>query len=276
VNRRLLVGIGVVAAFGYAAVRFGVTPRTDAWTLVAADADGALLWANLSVNNTGLLDNQLTTRFLLLPAGPAVVEHRAQWGPATLGDDGVAASGDSLVRAADGWELRIGGEGLGARVQARGAAPACPPELGQIAGVVEDRVDGRLVTGPGIVVRTRAEGHVTGTALYVLASGFAAGIEPLSDCPAWVRAGDRTWTGTASDFPIARDTALTLGDWTLTFRSAGDVVSHDGWAHALGAERAGAWVFGFRPPITDARRAVVRVDGPGIATFAPAMLLERR
>ena len=32
------------------------------------------------------------------------------------------------------------------------------------------------------------------TALYVVGAGFAAGIDPHADCPAWVRAGERTWS----------------------------------------------------------------------------------
>ena len=39
-----------------------------------------------------------------------------------LGPTGVAAGPDALRQVADGWELRIGGEGLAARVQLRGAA----------------------------------------------------------------------------------------------------------------------------------------------------------
>ncbi len=274
VPRRLLLAALAAGTLAYAGVRLGVEPRSDAWALVGADADGAVLWSWLSVGNTGLLDGQLTTWLLLLPAGPGVIEHRAQWGPAPP-SEGVASGADALVPSADGWELRVGGGGLGARVHVRGAAPGCPPEVGEMTGVVEDRVDGRLLTGPGVIVRTRAAGHVEGSALYVLGAGFAAGIEPLSDCPAWVRAGDHTWTGAATDFPIERSTALTLGDWTLTFRSAGEAVVLDGWAHTLAAERFVARAFGFRPPITEARRAVVRVEGPGVSTLAPALVLRR-
>lgn len=271
----LLVSLAL-AALGYAAIHVGVVPRSEAWALVGADADGAVLWTWLSVGNTGLLDNQLTTRLLLLPPGPGEIEHRASWGPTTLGDDGVQGGADALVEVADGWELRVGGEGLGARIQARGAAPGCPPEVGEMLGIVEDRVDGRVLSGPAIVTRTRMEGHVEGAALYVLGEGFAAAIEPTSECPAWVRAGDRTWTGAATTFDVARGTALQMGDWTLTFRSAGDAVVQDGWSHVLPAERWLALVFGFRPPRTEARRAVLRVEGPGVATLAPALVLHRR
>lgn len=278
--KRLVGAALVVVAVGYVAVRMGVTPRADAWSVVAADADGALFWTWLSVANTGLLDDQLTTRVLLLPAGPGVIEHRAQWGPAVLDATGVASGADSLRDDGAAWQLKVGGEGLGARAEIRGAAPGCPPTVGELRGVVEDRTDGRLLTGPGLVVRTRVEGHAEGAALYVLGSGFSAGIEPLSDCAAWVRArgpdgAERTWTGAASDFPVARGTVLTLGDWTLTFRSAGDAVTQDGWAHALAAERLVARLFGFRPPVAEARRAVVRVEGPGVATLAPALVVRR-
>ncbi|MDP2307860.1 MAG: hypothetical protein Q8P18_17675 [Pseudomonadota bacterium] len=256
-------------------MRVGVTPRSEAWSIVGVDADGALFWTWLSVGNTGLLDGQLTTRLLLLPAGPGIIEHRASWGPTTLGDDGVRGGADSLVAVNGGWELRVGGEGLGARVVARGARPGCPPEIGEMAGVVEDRVDGRLLSGPAIVTRTRMDGEVEGSALYVLGEGFAAAIEPQSDCSAWVRAGERVWTGDAADFAVARKTALVMGDWTLTFRSSGEAVVQDGWGHTLAAERLLARAFGFRPPRTEARRAVMRVEGPGLSTLAPALVIER-
>ncbi len=270
----LLVSLALLAV-GYGAVRVGVVPRSEAWSLVAADADGALLWASLSVGNTGLLDDQLTTRLLLLPNGPGMIEHRASWGPSTLDDAGVRGGADALVSVADGWELRVGGEGLGARVQARGAAPGCPPEIGEMAGVVEDRVDGRLLTGPAIVTRTRMDGHEEGTALYVFGAGFTAAIEPLSDCGAWVRAGDHTWSGVAAPFPVAKGTALTLGAWTLSFRSAGEAVVQDGWGHALAAERLVARAFGFRQPRNEVRRAMMRVEGPGVEILAPALVIRR-
>lgn len=272
----LPVSVLLFFAVGYSAVRVGVTPRSEAWSFVGVDADGAMLWTWLSVGNTGLLDQQLTTRLLLLPAGPGVVEHRASWGPAPLGDDGVRGGADALVAVTEGWELRIGGEGLGARVLARGARPGCPPEIGEMAGVVEDSVDGRLLSGSAIVTRTHMEGEIEGSSLYVLGDDFAAAIEPLSDCPAWVRAGERTWTGDAQAFSVERDTTLVLGDWTLTFRSAGDSVVQDGWGHTLATERLLARFFGFRAPRTEARRAVMRVEGPGVSTLAPALAIRRR
>lgn len=274
--RRAVAAALALLLGGWLAVRFLVVPRTEAWSVVGADADGAVVWAELSVSNTGLLRDQLTTRFLLLPAGPGSIEHRAQWGPATVTDTGVALAPDALTAVPDGWELRVGGGGLGARLQLRGAKPGCPPEPGTMGGMVEDRVEGRLLTGPAVVTRTRTEGHARHTALYVLGADFAAGIDPLAACPAWVRTGDTTWTGEAADFSLAPTTALTLGAWTLTFRSAGDPIVHDGWAHALAAERFGARAFGFAPPVTEARRAVVRVEGPDGARLLPALVLERR
>jgi len=266
----------VAAVVGYAAIRFGVVPSAEAWSLVGADADGAMLWTTLSVGNTGLLDDQLTTRVMILPPGPDLLEHRAVWGPTILADDGVRSGPDALVAVPGGWELRVGGDGLGARVQARGAVAGCPPEVGRMAGVIEDRIDGRVLSGPAVVVRTAVAGHAEGAALYVLGTTFAAAIEPTSDCPAWVRTPTATWTGAASAFPVARGTALTLGDWTLTFRSAGEAMTQDGWSHVLSGERLVAQAFGFAPPLTDVRRAVVRVDGPGAGVLAPALVIERR
>ena len=272
---RLAAGALVAVGVAQVGVRLWVEPRTEAWSLITADADGAVIWADLSVSNTGLLDQQLTTRLLVLPPGPGSIEHRAQWGPATLDADGVRAAPDGLVATADGWELRVGGEGLGARVRVTGAAPGCPPTIGAMRGMVEDRVDGRLVSGAGLVVRSRSDGHPVGTALYVIGQDIAAGIDPWADCPAWLRAGDDVWTGDAAEFTAARTTALTLGAWTLTFRGVGDAVAHDLWGHALPAERALAAAFGFHAPRHEARRATVRVTGPGLDRLAPALVLRR-
>lgn len=274
---RALLGAGVaVLVAGALAARLLVVPRVEAWTLVGADADGAIVWTELAVANTGLLRDQLTTRLLVLPGAASAIEHRAQWGSATVGDGGIVATPDQLAATPEGWELRVGGGGLAARIRASGAAAGCPPTPGELGGMVEDRIEGRLVTGPGLVMRTRTEGHAVGTAVYVVADGFAAAVDPFAACPAWVRGGDEAWTGDAAPFDLARVSALTLGAWTFTFRSAGDAVVHDGWAHALGVERAAAALLGYAPPVTEARRVVVRVEGPGGPRIAPGFVLVRR
>jgi hypothetical protein len=267
--------LGALLAAGSAAVWRFAQPTRDAWMLVGADADGAIAYVRLSVADTGFLDRQLTTRFALLPPSGNPVEHRAMNGPADLGPDGVAAGPDALVPTGTGWELRIGGEGLGARVQLHGAAAACPPVPGAMVGMVEDRSDGRLLSGPGIVLRTHASGHVEDAALYVLGEGFSAGIDPLSDCPAWVRAGDRTWTGDATATLADGDALLQLGSWTLGIRPAGTSVDQDAWAHALPAERWLARLFGNPSPHVMAKRVLVRVDGPGVGQLAPGLTLRR-
>ena len=142
-----------------------------------------------------------------------------------------------------------------------------------MGGMVEDGVDGRLVTGPGVVVRTRAEGARVGAALYAFGADVSVGIDPGSACPAWVRTADRAWTGEAVDFPVARDVALELGEFTVSFRSAQRGLVHDEWAHASAPERAIARVFGFRPPMMELTRVMVRIERGGKTTIAPGVVL---
>lgn len=270
---RVWVLPAAIALVAYAAIRTFVVPVVDAWSVIGADADGAIVWASLATSNTGFLDDQLTTRLMVIPPSLETIEHRAQWGPSTFGDDGVAGGADSLRPSAQGWELRIGGEGLGARLGLEGAKPGCPPEIGRMGGMVEDGVDGRLVTGPAVVVRSHAEGARRGAALYAFGADVSVGIDAGSDCPAWVRTPDRSWTGAAVDFPVARDVALELAEFTVSFRSAQRGLPHDEWAHASAPERAIARLFGFPPPVTELTRVVVRIEHGGKTTLAPGVVL---
>ncbi len=285
----------VIALAGGGAARKFVVPTREAWSLIGADEDGAIVYARFSVSDTGFLDRQLTTRFLLLPAGVGIIEHRAMGAAATLGPEGVSAGTDALVSDAEGWELRIGGDGLAARARVRGfsggepeisaargergvpAEGGCAPVAGVMGGAVEDAVDGRLLSGPALIVRTRARGAIDNTALYVLGNGFTAAIDPLADCPAWARAGDQTWSGEPGAFDLEPGVLLKLGEWTLKLRAVGPAVDQDAWAHTLWAERAlAALLLGQRAPHVVAHRVLIRVDGPGVATLAPALALRRR
>jgi hypothetical protein len=276
VTRRLFLAAAVVLAGVYASVRIGVVPFVDAWSLVGADADGAIVWMSFATSNTGFLDDQLTTRVMVIPANLEIIEHRAQWGPAVLDDNGVSAGADSLRMTPQGWQARVGGEGLGARLEVPGAKPGCPPEVGRMAGIIEDSVDGRLVTGPAIVTRSHTEGWRPGAALYAFGADVSIGIDARSSCPAWVSAKDRVWTGEAIDFPISREVALVLGEWTVSFRAAQLGQVHDGWAHASAVERGIARVFGFHPPITELSRVVVRLERGGRTTLAPGLVVRWR
>jgi hypothetical protein len=257
------------------AVRVLVTPHADIWSLVTIDADGAAVWASLTVADTGLLDDQLTTRVVVIPANGSLVEHRAQWGPTAVGSDGIQGS-DSLTPEAGSWTLRVGGDGLRARLTLRDGAPGCPPTVGPVGGMVEDRTDGRLVDGQGLVVRERLVGHPSGVALYAVGVGFALGIDPWSECPAWVTEGDHVWTGDAVAIPDERRSSLEIGEWSISLRGLGDPVEHDEWAHALDPERWAAGLFGFPAPVTELRRVVLSVSGPGGARIVPGLRIERR
>lgn len=273
----LLAGAAAALLVAAGVVRATVVPVRDTLALVGVDADTVVLWTHLTVANTGLLDDQLTTRLVLLPApGNDPLEHRAVQGPtAPPGPDGVGAGTDALRPVEDGWELRVGGEGLAARIRARGATVGCPPTPGDLAGFVEDRgVEGRLVTGRGVVVHTRVEGDPEADALYVLGPAFAAGVDPLSDCPAWVVAGDATWTGTPPPLDPSPRATLRLGDWALTFRHVGPAVDQAPLGHVLPPERWLAAAMGYAPRLR-ARRVTLRVSGPGVDGVRAGLLVER-
>lgn len=267
--------LGTLAVLGLLATVFGARhlgpPRRETLALIGADVDLSVVWARLTVANTGLLDGQLTTALVLLTPRSSPLEHRAVQGPARMTPDGVAAGTDALGRTADGIELRIGGEGLAARIHARGATLACPPEPGEMAGMIEDKTDGRLMEGTAIVVRTRAGAREEGRALYVVGPAFAAVIDPSSDCPAWARSGSAAWSGAAPAF----DDAVRLGEWSLTIRHLGTPVLQDGYAHLLPPERWLAAALGAPEPVVRVQRAIVKVEGPGVRGSRAGLLVTR-
>lgn len=259
---------------GLGAGRFVSRGEAGAWELVGVDADTAIVWATLSVDDGGLLARQLTTELTVVQPGSEPLEHRAVRGPtAAPGPEGVEAGPDRLGPVPGGWELRVGGEGLGARIQARGADAGCPPTPGVMGGFVEDRADGRLLAGDAVLVSLA--GPRDAPALYVLGPAFAAGVDPAADCPAWVRTPTGTWSGDAPPFlPIAGND-VHLGDWTLKVRHLGDPVLREGGAHLLGPERWLARLGGFLPPTRSVRRVSVVVTGPGVSGVRAGLLVER-
>jgi hypothetical protein len=273
------IRLGATALAGLVALVVGVrhlaAPTRDSIFLVGADTDLSVVYARYSVANTSLVDQQLTTRMVLLSTRSGVLEHRAMTGPAAIGPDGVAAGTDGLVATRDGWEARIGGDALAARITAVGAARGCPPVAGDMAGMVEARSDGAILHGAAVVAGTHAVGVVSDSALYVVSQDFSAGIDPISDCPAWVRTAGDTWTGDAPTLDATAGTDVMLGGWKLHLKWLSPETTLDAFAHLLPPERWAARLFGMPAPHVGVRRAVVRVEGPGVAGARAGVVLTR-
>lgn len=255
------------AALGFGLARIAVTPHRESWTLVAVNADTAIVLARLSQGNTGLFGDQVTARLTMLPARGPILEHRAIDGPGTLDETGVRAGTDSLVEADGEWRLRLDGDTLRARVVVRGAENSCPPRPGEVQGVIEAGSGaqsageplGLTLAGTGVVVRTAATGAVGGSALYVIAPDFAAAVDPLAACSAWVRSGDREWAGKAA--PIDESDHVSLGPWVLRLRRWQDTVVQEPLGHTLLPERMLSRLAGFAAPRLTITRTTVAVQG---------------
>jgi hypothetical protein len=123
-----------------------------------------------------------------------------------------------------------------------------------------------------------ARGEVENRAIYVLGPSFSAGVDPISDCPAWVVAGSEQWTGQAialAEDPEAPAGALQLGAWTLRVRRLDDALRIESFTQILPLERWMARLMGVREPVTRLQRATVRVEGPGIAGPRAGLVIAR-
>lgn len=262
------LGLGLAAGLGLAVAgaRLGlalVPPEREALNLVSVGSDTSALWARWSVGDTGFYRDQLTVRLGFVPQDGRTLVHRGMHGPQVLADRGVDAGADRLWRGDGAWEAAIGTPELQLRARIEGAAPACPPAVGALRGNLQAGPEGALLTGPAVLTRTVARGPVYDDALYVLGPGFAAGVDPLSDCPAWVVAGDLAWTGAAPALPEERRGEVRLGDWTLRVMNVGDPLLLETDTHLLPFERWAAAVAGWSFPVQRLWRVAVRVDGPG-------------
>lgn len=270
--RRATVAFFVLGALALAFVRIvlGVAPpEREAWTLFALNVDRTVLFARLSQSATGFYADQVTTRLVALPAASFAVEHRAMLGPPATpsGESGVASGGDQLTWGAGTWHLRVGGSDLQVRADlASPAATACPPAPGALAGVLGvgdggDVSGAMVIDGTGVVVHTVARGVVTAPALYVLSPDFSAGVDPLADCQAWVRAGSASWSGPPPE--VVEDTPFRLGEWTLVVHREGDPLRMESYGHLLPMERWAGAAAGWPEPIQVLQRVTVDAQGPG-------------
>ena len=282
---RALRAIGLLLLVLWVAVRAAIwawPPSREAWSLLSIGPDQAVLLARLSVSDSGFYRDQLTTRVYLLRPDGGVFEHRAMYAPTKIREDGVASGLDSLEATAEGWELRVAGDGAQARAVLRGARPGCPGEAGELQGVMGTSVEGEggdfggeRLEGRAVVIRTRAEGHVRGKALYVLGPDVVIVVEPLAvGCTAWGVVGGESWAGVAPVVEGAQG-SLTVGPWQLELRPTATRVDSGAWPHLLGPERWLAAAVGQPEPTLRVQRLVVEVQRAGARLRSSAILLVR-
>lgn len=281
----VLLLLSLLALVGVRIALVVAPPEREAWALIGVSVDRSILYARLSTSSTGFYDHQVTTRLAALPTQSFAVEHRAMLGPAEGTVNGIAAGSDDLTWAAGVWHLHVGGDDVQVRATLRmedepEGPGGCPPTAGALAGVLGvgdggDSSGAMVLDGKAVVVHTLARGVVRNRALYVLGPDFAAGIDPLADCPAWVRAGAASWSGDGAIVPEADVGEVRLGEWTLTVHREGDALRMETFGHLLGFERWAAAIVGWPEPIQILQRTTVTVDGPGVSGPRPGLVLER-
>lgn len=276
--RRFASGIAVTALGALVLVRVALTllpPTRTAWNLVSVGADTSALWLRISQADTGVYAGQLTTRLAWIPQSQRTLVHRAMHGPGTFDEAGAVAGADRIRREGDRWDIAVGSLELQARARLDRFRSGCPPEAGWLSGNLQAGEEGSLLEGTAVVVRTRAVGRVEGAALYVLGRDVAIGVDPLADCPAWVRIAERTWTGDVR-LPAGNRGEVRLGAWTVRWQAIGVPVTQEGLAHVTPPERWLAWLAGFPEPVQVLRRASVRIDGPGVDLPRTGIHITRR
>ncbi len=260
-------------------------PTREAWTLIAITVDTSGLYARLSAASTGFYNHQITSRLVALPAAGFAIEHRAMLGPSPVSGDGIAGGADSLTRTDGVWHLRIAGNDVQARAIVTPRVPSapasdCAPAPGALTGVLGSgdgtEASGALVLdGTAVVVHTLARGVVNDRALYVLGPQFAAGIDPLADCPAWVVSATKRWTGAAPEIGPGSEADVDLGDWHLHVRRLDDALKMDSYEQLLPIEHLAARIVGWPEPHQELQRVLVRVSGPGFTNPVPGLILDR-
>lgn len=284
----VLVLLTLLALVGVRIALLVAPLEREAWALIGVSVDRSILYARLSTSSTGFYDHQVTTRLAALPTQSFAVEHRAMLGPAEGTVNGIAAGSDDLTWAAGVWHLHVGGDNVQVRAMLHAedvpespeAPGGCPPTAGSLAGVLGvgdggDSSGALVLDGKAVVVHTLARGVVRNRALYVLGPDFAAGIDPLADCPAWVRAGAASWSGDAPTVPEPDGGEVRLGDWMLTVHREDDALRMETFGHLLGFERWAAAIVGWPEPIQILQRTTVTVHGPGVSGPRPGLVLER-
>lgn len=270
----------VIAASTRVALRVW-PPEREAWVLIGVTVDTSVLYARLSSASTGFYDRQVTSRLAALPAHGFPVEHRAMLGPADASGNGISGGTDSLTLDGAAWHLRVAGDDVQARASVTVEGDGqCPPSPGSLSGVlgVGDGAENSgafVLDGAAMVLHTVARGVVHGRALYVLGRDFSAGVDPLGDCTAWVLAGETTWTGAAPEIPAGAEADVTLGEWQLHVRRLDSALKMDSYGQLLPFERWASLLVGWPEPHQELQRVVVTVEGPGLSTQSPGVMLDR-
>lgn len=249
----------ILLAAGLGLLRSGLVtsgPTRESWSLLALSSGPGVLSVSTTVSDAGFLADMMTTRLAWLGAKGPLLEHRAEWGPTTLTDDGVSAGPDRLVREGEGWILDIGGEELSARIRIA-TQPGCPPPVGEVIGQVRAEPTGQSVAGRGLLLRHRVQGHPEGVAIYVIDRTFSLGIDPWSDCPGWWVDGAASWTGTPPTVPLQARWTGRLGEREIEVRAIGRRLVVDEHEHLMIGERLLAEIAGFPAPTVTFQRVRV-------------------
>lgn len=264
---RWVAGWLIVAALLLLGARFFVHPVRDAWLFIGVARGGSVLVARYDVSNTGLFADQLTTRLVVLRDEGSALAHRAISGPAHLDEDGVHGALDTLTHTPEGWTWAMGGDSL----HAQGRAPAeatCPPSPGAFTALVDvpdeggAGGEGHTLQGLALLARTHAVGNVSGGALYAIDNAGALGLDPLAECPGFLRLGSVATRVETPWIPPNPEPAfsLTVAGHRVSVRTERRGYTEAALDHTLLPERWLAWAVGFRTPSITLKRVKVQVD----------------
>jgi hypothetical protein len=92
-------------------------------------------------------------------------------------------------------------------------------------------------------------------------------VDPLADCPAWIRVGERGWSGELPMLPwsAGEDFELSLGGERLHVQLSPRSLEQRALTGTLWGERLLARVVGYGSPVVTLTRARVTVRGQGHA-----------
>lgn len=257
---------GAAAIVGVA--RVALRPVQESWMVVGASADESVFVAQFSVGNTGLFDDQLTTRVTLLRDDGSPVAYRSIEGPAKLDDEGVHHSLDALEWTGSGFAWRVTGTDLRSRGDVSATRSGCPEQSPTMNGLLHlpDEVGSKgnvvKLRGPAIVTRTVARGNVSGGALYAFDQRGVLGLDPLGTCPGFLVLGGATDTGTPPWIPPnpEENFELNFAGHTIQVRVGRHELEERAADTTLLPERWLAAAAGYRVPSLRLVRARIRVD----------------
>ena len=245
-----------------------LAPTRHARWLVATTSTLGALVARVSASDSGLLKNQLTTRLLLLEPGMVPLEQRAQG--LQIGE--FSTSVDHILPTKDGWDTRIGGDGLNARLVMRQDMADTKPYARNIEGFIRFSADIRRTTGWGIVVDSTTTGRVQSSALYVLDASLTLVVDPVLDASkAWYRTSEQGWVGEPVPVVVGRE--FRVGDLTVLVKLL-EGQTLESFGHLLSLERGMAWMVGVSEPRLTIFRASARINQEAVDHAAVVLVRE--